>query len=274
MADPQQRPDDVDEPPRRPDASMDLLNQLRDTALDPSYPAAVAEHDGQRRRHRVLLPTLLVVGLFFGIALGSQWRAAPVLAQERADLIARIAAAEATIDDLQAQSVALADELRELRRTSGALRASEQRLADTLGRSVGTEGVRGPGVRVAVDDGADSAVQGSQVVDTDLRMVANSLWAAGAEAIAINGRRLSSRTAIRNAGDAVTVDYRSLSRPYVIEAIGEPRSLEDGFRSSEGGRWLEGLAQHYGVVWSIGRVEELTLQADPGLGVGRARKVR
>ena len=99
-------------------------------------------------------------------------------------------------------------------------------------------------------------------------------WASGAEAIAINGRRLSLRTAIRNAGDAITVDYRSLTHPYVVEAIGDPRALEEGFRRSEGGRWVEGLAQHYGVVWSVGRVDELTLLADPGLGVERARRTR
>ena len=274
MTDTEQRPSGAEERPSRPDASMDLLNQLRETALDPSYGAAVTEHGGQRRRGRILLPALLVVGLLFGITLGNQWRAAPVIAQERADLIARITAAETTIDDLRARTLELTGEVRDLRLSSGALTASEQALGDTLGVRVGSQRVVGPGVRVTLDDGADADVQGSQVVDTDLRMVANSLWASGAEAIAINGRRLSLRTAIRNAGDAITVDYRSLTHPYVVEAIGDPRALEEGFRRSEGGRWVEGLAQHYGVVWSVGRVDELTLLADPGLGVERARRTR
>lgn len=251
---------------------MDLLNNLRDAALDPSYEAAVAEHGGQRRRGLVLLPALLIVGLLFGIALGNQWRAAPALQQERDDLIGRITATETGIDDLRAQIVGLNREVEDLRISSGALTPAEQERSQALGVRVGTERVVGPGVRVTLDDGADDSVQGSEVVDTDLRMVTNSLWAAGAEAVAINGRRLSVRTAIRNAGDAVTVDYRSLTRPYVVEAIGDPRDLEAGFRASEGARWVEGLAQHYGVVWSLGRVDELSLLADPGLGVEHARK--
>lgn len=268
-----EHPTPVEERPRRPDASMDLLNNLRETALEPSYAAAVAERGSQRSRGVVLLPALVVVGLLFGVALGNQWRAAPALQQERADLITRITTTETRIDELRAQVVDLNREVRGLGLSSGALTATEQELSQNLGVRLGSERVTGPGVRVTLDDGA-AGVQGSQVVDTDLRMVTNSLWASGAEAIAINGRRLSVRTAIRNAGDAVTVDYRSLTRPYVIEAIGDARELEDAFRTSEGGLWVEGLAQHYGVVWSIGRVNELSLLADPGLGVEQARRAR
>ena len=269
-----EHPTPVEERPRRPDASMDLLNNLRETALEPSYAAAVAERGSQRSRGVVLLPALVVVGLLFGVALGNQWRAAPALQQERADLITRITTTETRIDELRAQVVDLNREVRDLGLSSGALTATEQELSQNLGVRLGSERVTGPGVRVTLDDGADAGVQGSQVVDTDLRMVTNSLWASGAEAIAINGRRLSVRTAIRNAGDAVTVDYRSLTRPYVVEAIGDARALEDAFRTSEGGHWVEGLAQHYGVVWSIGRVNELSLLADPGLGVEQARRAR
>ncbi len=251
---------------------MDLLNQLRDTALDPSYPVAAQERGGPRRRRVVLVPALVAVGVLLGVALGNQVRTAPAAAQERADLIARIDAAETTIDELRTRSLALDREVAELRRSTGALTPTEQERADLLGLVAGTIPATGPGVRVTIDDGVDASVQGSQVVDADLRMVVNSLWANGAEAVAVNGRRLSSRTAIRNAGDAITVDYRSVTRPYVVEAIGDPRPLEDAFRRSEGGVWVEGLAQHYGVQWGIGRVDEVTLPADPGLGVESARK--
>ena len=80
---------------------MDLLNNLRDTALDPSYTAAAAAHGGGRRRGPVLLPALLVVGLLFGIALANQWRTAPAAEQERADLITRISETEVRIDEIR-----------------------------------------------------------------------------------------------------------------------------------------------------------------------------
>ncbi|MDO5534418.1 MAG: DUF881 domain-containing protein [Propionibacteriaceae bacterium] len=261
--------------PRRPDASMDLLNGLRATALDPSYEAAAEERGRRgvlRKQRGWVLVALVLVGLFLGVALGHQLRAAPAVAQERAHLIERISTTESDIDALRSRVVVLNDEVSALGLSAGALTADEQALGDALGMAVGTARVVGPGVRVTLDDGADTSVQGSQVVDADLRMVVNSLRALGAEAVSINGRRLSVRTAIRNAGDAITVDYRSLVRPYVIEAIGDADALDGGFPGSEGGHWVEGLTQHYGVVWSITRVNDLSMLADPGLDVDQARK--
>lgn len=258
----------------RPDASMDLLNQLRREALDPSYAAVVRERGAQRGRAVVLFPAMLVVGLLFGLALANTWRAAPQVERERAEVIARISDSEQRLDELQSRSTDLERELRELSKAAAALPEDQQRLSDTLAASSGADPVTGPGLRITVDDGGDPKLSGSRVVDADLRMAVNGLWASGAEAVAINGHRVSARTAIRNAGDAITVDYRSLSRPYVVEAIGDNRPLEERFRSSQGGRWLEGLAQHYGVQWDLARVGELRLEADPGLTTERAARAR
>ena len=78
-----------------------------------------------------------------------------------------------------------------------------------------------------------------RVLDIDLQVLANGLWQAGAEAVSINGHRLSDLTAIRSAGDAITVDYRSLTRPYRVEAIGDPRTLQARFVESAGGAVVE-----------------------------------
>lgn len=262
-----------DQSPRRLDASMDLLNNLRRDALDPSYAAAASGHGG-RRRGRVLFPALLVVGLLFGLAVATTWRTAPAAAQERRALIERITAGEARIDDLRGQAAGLTQQVRDLRRSAGALNASEQASVDLLGPATGADAVSGPGVRLVLDDGADADVSGSRVVDADLRMAANGLWASGAEAVAINGHRLSARTAIRNAGGAITVDYRSVTRPYTLEAIGDVDALRAGFPTTAGGVWLSGLKQHFGVQWRLDRAGQITLGPDPGLGVDRATVVR
>ena len=61
--------------------------------------------------------------------------------------------------------------------------------------------------------------------DGDLQLVVNALWAAGAEAISINGQRLGPTTAIRFAGEAVLVDFRPVTNPYEVSAIGDPDTL-------------------------------------------------
>ena len=55
-----------------------------------------------------------------------------------------------------------------------------------------------------------------RVLDRDLQELVNGLWAAGAEAVSVDGQRLTARTAIRSAGEAVLVDFRPLSPPYVV----------------------------------------------------------
>ncbi|MFT3874959.1 MAG: DUF881 domain-containing protein [Propioniciclava sp.] len=259
-------------PPRpRPDASMDLLNTLRREALDPAYRGA---HESGRAGHRppVLLAAMLVVGLLFGVAVAQTWRGAPAAAQERRDLMARITDAEARADELRAHAASLTREVRDLERSSGAVSPEEAARHELLGLVSGSDAASGPGVRITLADGADAEDGGTRVMDVDLRMVANGLWACEAEAIAINGYRLSARTAIRNAGDAITVDYRSITGPYAVEAIGDARALEQCFRGTEGGVWVEGLAQHYGVVWGSERRGVVEVPADPGLSVDRAVK--
>ena len=54
-----------------------------------------------------------------------------------------------------------------------------------------------------------------------MRSVVNELWSDGAEAIAVNGIRLTPTSAIRFAGDAVLVDFQPITSPYRIDAIGD-----------------------------------------------------
>ena len=81
--------------------------------------------------------------------------------------------------------------------------------------------VSGPGVRVTVDDQPQGDPDG-RVRATDLRLLVNGLWQAGAEAIAINGRRLTALSAIVNSDIAIQVNKGPLSPPYVVQAIGGP----------------------------------------------------
>ncbi len=85
------------------------------------------------------------------------------------------------------------------------------------------------------------------MLDIDLQILANGLWQAGAEAVAINGHRLSTLTAIRAAGEAITVDYRSLTRPYRVEAIGDPHTSQQQFVRDHAGLWWNELTQNRGM---------------------------
>ena len=276
---------------RRPDASMDLLRQITEQPIDPDY-AAVAgrrrggesgdeapDAPGRRRplRWALTLATILA-GTLFAIGAVQTTQRAPLVATERQELIARITAAEAAQDEQRAQVVALDADINRLRTTAASGdSAAEARLAeiDRLGLGVGTVAVTGGGVVVTVDDAPGSQSDArDRVLDLDLQILVNGLWEAGAEAISVNGHRLSTLTAIRGAGEAITVDYRSLTRPYVIEAIGDQRTLPASFAQTDAGAWWTDLSRNRGMTFAISGVDELTLDADPGMVLRYARPSR
>lgn len=105
----------------------------------------------------------------------------------------------------------------------------------------GLTGVEGPGVVVELADNPRVLKPGENPNDllvhyTDLARVVNDLWAAGAEAIAINGERFVATTGIECVGTTILVNQRRMTPPFRIEAIGDPRGL-----ASEAGRPGAGL---------------------------------
>jgi uncharacterized protein YlxW (UPF0749 family) len=256
---------------------MDLLLQIIRQPVDPDYAAAAARGDRSSRRLWLLGLVAVAVGVLFAVAAVQTTRSAPALQSERTELIHRVQDAEAQQDELRGRATALSAEIDTLRTAAlggDSASAELERQITVLDPVVGNVAVRGPGVQIVVDDAAapaDPAAPGDRVLDLDLQILANGLWQAGAEAVAINGHRLSALTAIRSAGDAITVDYRSLNRPYRIEAVGNPRTLPAAFAESSAGAWWHDLQQNRGMRYELTDAGELTLPADPGLTLRWAR---
>ena len=113
----------------------------------------------------------------------------------------------------------------------------------------------------------------TKVFARDLQIVVNGLWEAGAEAISINGHRLTSRAAIRFAGAAILVDYRALVRPYVITAIGEPDTLNVEFADGPGGSHLQSLKSNEGIRGDIQERDSVVVPGQPALSLHEAKAV-
>jgi uncharacterized protein YlxW (UPF0749 family) len=262
---------------QRPDASMDLLNQIIRQPVDPDYYAAAATRGNEPARGRWMLAILaVIIGALFAVAALQTTRAAPALKSERTELIDRVQNAEREQDELRGRVTSLTGEIATLRTAAlgddNAASALEMHI-EALDPVVGNVPVSGPGVLIVVDDSPSATADTrDRVLDIDLQVLANGLWEAGAEAISINGHRLSSLTAIRSAGDAITVDYRSLTRPYRVEAIGDPRTLQARFVESSAGAWWNDLAQNRRMRYEISDVKQLDLAADPGIVLRHAGK--
>lgn len=254
---------------------MDLLNQIVRQPIDPDYAAVAARGERSKRSRVGVAAVAMLAGALLAVTVLQTTRAAPAAETERAELIDRVQAAQARTEQLRSRLTATSAEIDQLRTAAmggGAAQALEEQIR-RLDPVVGAVPVTGPGLVIMVDDSpAAGTDRRDQVLDVDLQVLANGLWQAGAEAVAINGHRLSSLTAIRSAGDAITVDFRSLTRPYRVEAIGDPRTLAARFVETAGSAWWHELAQNRGMRYEISDDRSLELAADPGLVLRHARE--
>jgi uncharacterized protein YlxW (UPF0749 family) len=176
----------------------------------------------------------------------------------------------AQADELSAQGTVLSEEIDALQ--TDALADVDPDLLSTLqadGVANGSIAVTGPGLVITLQDapagvGADDQSFNKKVQDGDLQQVVNSLWASGAEAIAINGQRLTPLSAVRSAGEAILVDLQPLIGPYRVEAIGDPATLETEFARSTAPAYLSTISSTWGIQNSRIAQSKLSL---PGNGV-------
>ena len=106
----------------------------------------------------------------------------------------------------------------------------------------------------------DDAPNGEAVRADDLALLTNGLWEAGAEAIAINGRRLTARSAIFNAGAAINISFTPpLSPPYVVSAIGDNKTLQADLLDTSTGLAFSNEVGALGFQLDMDTEDELTL---------------
>lgn len=233
-------------------------------------PASTRPTHGARLRSPITAVVgLALIGLLLTWAVVQTYGQRPEVAAEQAALVKRVQDETARTDQLSARKDQLNGEVEALRTgrlpTAGSAQAST--LA-ALGVADGALAVTGPGVTVTADDADASAVPGAKadpagrILDIDLQYLVNGLWAAGAEAIAVNGQRLTSTTSIRGAGQAITVDYRPVARPYVVEAIGDPKTLQARFVESAGGDWMQNLKSTHGIRFDVTAEKSLSIDGD------------
>lgn len=234
--------------------TIPLLTLITQRSLDADYEHVAARRrasgqDGQGAqagpsRHPVPRRTaglvLLAFGLLVTVAAIQTSRNAPAEDASRESLIAQVNLRRQNLDDLQKQLheqesavVGLQSELSGLATEQKAGQARLQRLQARTGFGA----VRGPGIQVTLNSAPDSG-DNQLVRDSDLTLLTDALWSAGAEAISVNGQRLNLLGAFRNVGVQVLLNSQPINPPYVFDVIGDPDTMPaDLLSSSVGEKW-------------------------------------
>ena len=258
--------------------SAQLLIDLVTNTLDPGYRAAADRYgpDGARRRwdRPAVALGCLLIGFVLVVAYDHTHRSAPETQRVHNSLVARVRTAQARANDLTAQlgqvQRSLSSEQNRALPASGAAARTLQR--DQV--AAGELAVHGPGLSVTLREppaarttagngGVRRVPAGATGVltDRDVRSVVNELWADGAEAIAVNGIRLTPTSAIRLAGDAVLVDFQPVTSPYRIDAVGNADALSIAFAQSDVASRYQTLVSADGIGFSFDTHSRVDLPA-------------
>ena len=275
-AEPRERP--AGEPPPR--TRLGLLDYVSATSLDEDYAHVSGlrgSSQGAERSSRpgmAALVVLTVFGVLVATAALQTSRNADESASSRESLVEQLRSRRAGLERRQDAISALRRDIAV--RRAGQLSATEQgrdlraRLS-RLGVATGSTATRGPGITVVVDDAPGTTDPRQMVQAPDLQKLVNALWLVGAEAISINGQRLTAVSPIRDAGSAVTVNFRSLRRPYTVSAIGNPRTMGARLLDTKGGQaWV--TLQSIGLQFEIETEDTMVLPAARPVSLRSARE--
>ncbi|WP_088188615.1 DUF881 domain-containing protein [Desulfosporosinus sp. FKA] len=158
----------------------------------------------------------------------------------------------------------LRQELAKYAQGQSASTLANQQLQDAEMNS-GLIAVSGPGLRITLDD-SKRTVQGQDdlnnyyIHEQYIREIFNALWNGGAEAIAVNGQRVTTNTEVFCGGSFIQINGTRQMPPYVIEAIGDKTNLTAALKFYGWDR-LGDFQQQYGITRKLEIEQNLTLPA-------------
>jgi uncharacterized protein YlxW (UPF0749 family) len=232
----------------------------------------------RRRRWSLLVPVIAALaGLLFTTtahtAAGTNLRD-----DRRPELTRLIGERKVQVEDEANRAAALRAQIDDTTRTEAGSDnrvAQQQARADASKQDSGFAAVRGPGLRVVLDDAprrsdgklpAGARPDDVVVHQQDVQSVVNALWAGGAEAMVIMDIRVISTSAVRCVGNTLLLHDRVYSPPFEIKAIGDSNRLRAALDADPGVRAFRDAANLYGLGYTVQPQTDILAPAHVGSG--------
>ncbi len=272
----------------RKDDSLRLIDDLTNHPMDPMFlDSSLSRHDESSLSvwsMRALCFVVCIAVGFLGCLFVQRLHTDPRKAV-RSSLASELKESQKNVDKLAAQVTDLRTQVEKESKEVSSNTLSETIINDEM--SSGQIAVTGEGIELTVANpfaaanetsgtNARETTSGDRlrvVTDSDLQTIVSLLWRSGAEAIAINGERLGSQTAIRTAGGTILVGLKAVESPYRIQAIGNRHDLSQVFDRAHLGTLYDEYRQA-GITLQVSKSKSITLEAAVASDVTYARKAK
>ncbi|QDW61763.1 DUF881 domain-containing protein [Oerskovia sp. KBS0722] len=177
---------------------------------------------------------------------------------------------ERRVESMTGQVVSLEAEVTALAQELAPVELTPPEVVVNTGIVAGSIPVTGPGLSVTLDDAPPTQQSRSANVDDlvvhqqDLQDVINALWAGGAEAMTLQGQRVTPTTAFRCVGNVLNLHGRVFSPPYVVSAVGDPAALQASLDRSPAIGIYQEYVDAYGLGWKVEKSSSMDIPAFEG----------
>jgi uncharacterized protein YlxW (UPF0749 family) len=215
---------------------------------------------------------LLALGFLIAAQAASEAPRVRYTTQERTPLVE-------TANELQSQQDALKQRILDLRSQIQVVEKQGEGSAATVHQlnerleqariAAGLIPLTGTGIVIQLEDSKqpvppDGSESDYLVGSRDIRVVVEELWGAGAEAIAVNGERITPTSAIIDVGTSLLINSAYLTPPYQITALGPP-DLYDRLSASPGFvDFVRSRSEGYGIGVSLAEPTSVDMPAFVG----------
>ena len=215
---------------------------------------------------------LLALGFLIAAQLASEGPRVRYTTQERTPLVETANELQSQQDVLKQRILDLRSQIQIVEGQGEGSAATVRLLNDRLEQAriaAGLIPLTGTGIVIQLEDSKqpvppDGSESDYLVGSRDIRVVVEDLWAAGAEAIAVNGERITPTSAIIDVGTSLLINSAYLTPPYQITALGPP-DLYDRLSASAGFvDFVRSRSEGYGIGVSLAEPESVDMPAFVG----------
>ncbi|RSX52296.1 hypothetical protein D2E23_0024 [Bifidobacterium callimiconis] len=201
----------------------------------------------------------------------------------RQELASQVASRTAEQHQLESDVASQRSQIDTLTQTLNTGNEDSQTTRDAIAN--GTIAVQGSGIIVTLTDPIAAEDQKGDlprdsnghvirvVSDTDLQAFISQLWAAGAEAMAINDVRIGVQSSVRVAGQTILVGVTSIQSPYKIQAIGDQNALASAVGKQNNADLYQALGD-VGIYPNVSKSSKLSLKASGAPDLKYAKGVK
>ena len=215
---------------------------------------------------------LLGLGFLIAAQLASEGPRVRYTTQERSPLVETATQLQDRQNELKARVLELRGQIQAAEQAGQGSADLVKGLNDALQQAriaAGLIPLSGTGIVLQLEDSSEPPTPGSNESDylvgaRDLRTIVEELWAAGAEAVAVNGERVTPTTAIIDVGPSILANAAYLAGPYQVTAIG-PDELYARLSASAGFvDFIRARASGFGIKVSVAEPESVDMPAFAG----------